>query len=69
MAQAARIQTVLDSVTRPSRTCPWPQTNGANSYISEIYGSNVFTLNKLQKTLPKTVYARFIQQQQVSVFN
>ncbi|KAJ3302322.1 hypothetical protein HDV03_005155 [Kappamyces sp. JEL0829] len=36
---------------------------GANQYISDIYNSNVFTLKKLQATLPKPIYNRFLQQQ------
>jgi hypothetical protein len=64
----ARIQSVIDSVTRPARSCEWPKaSDGKNAYISEIFGNNVFTLKKLQQTLPKTVYARFIQQIKVAL--
>ncbi|KAI8907956.1 glutamine synthetase type III N terminal-domain-containing protein [Gorgonomyces haynaldii] len=62
MAQQARIQAVLDNVSRSNRSVDWPSSNGKNLYISEIYGSNVFTLKKLQSAIPKPVYARFIQQ-------
>jgi len=64
MSQTARIQATNDVVSRPARKADWPKTpNGSNQYISDIYGSNVFTLKKLQATLPKPVYNRFIQQQ------
>jgi glutamine synthetase len=67
MSKAARIQTQVESVNRPSRTCDWPKSSktGNNAYISEIFGSQVFGLSKLQEALPKTVYARFIQQLKV----
>jgi glutamine synthetase len=45
------------------RTVDWPQKpSGGNAYSADIYGSQVFTLSKLQETLPKPVYNRFIQQ-------
>ncbi len=67
MSQQARLQSVLDSVSRPGRSCEWPKaSDGKNAYISDIFGTNVFTLKKLQQTLPKTVYARFIQQIKVA---
>ncbi|KAJ3324337.1 hypothetical protein HDV06_000376 [Boothiomyces sp. JEL0866] len=62
MSQTARINTALESVNRPNRVAEWPKTGEKNSYISDIYGTNVFTLKKLQTTLPKSVYARFIEQ-------
>jgi glutamine synthetase len=70
MSSQARVTAVLDSVARPARTCEWPKTtDGKNAYISDIYGTNVFTLKKLQQTLPKTVYARFVQQIKVIDIN
>ncbi|KAJ3152001.1 hypothetical protein HDU89_001648 [Geranomyces variabilis] len=62
MSQSARISAVLDGVQRPGRTVEWPQKGNRPAYISEIYGQNVFDLKGLQQTLPKPVYARFIQQ-------
>lgn len=67
-----RLNAVIESVTRPGklvsltigRTADWPQkATGGNAYSADIYGSQVFTLSKLQATLPKPVYNRFIQQQ------
>ena len=67
MSQQARIQAVLDNVVRPGRNVEWPKNSkGDNLYISEIYGSNVFTLKKLQNSIPKPVYARFVQQIKVN---
>jgi glutamine synthetase len=66
MTQEARITAINDSVTRPARSVEWPKTGQRHSYPSEIFGQNVFTLKTLQQTLPKTVYARFIQQIKVS---
>ncbi|KAJ3011939.1 hypothetical protein HKX48_006560 [Thoreauomyces humboldtii] len=62
MSQSARIDAVQDSVLRTGRTVDWPQKGNRPAYISEIYGQNVFDLKGLQSTLPKPVYARFIQQ-------
>ncbi|KNC97555.1 uncharacterized protein SPPG_07029 [Spizellomyces punctatus DAOM BR117] len=62
MSQQARINAVQDTVQRPGRSVDWPQTGNRPAYVSEIYGTNVFSLKNLQQTLPKPVYARFIQQ-------
>ena len=68
MSQQARISAVNEVVSLSARKADWPKTsNGSNQYISEIYGSNVFTLKKLQETLPKPVYNRFIEQQKVDL--
>ena len=68
MSQFARISAVNEVVTRPARKADWPKTSsGSNQYISDIYGSYVFTLKKLQATLPKPVYNSFIQQQKVGL--
>lgn len=61
--KSARIQSQIETVNRSGRTCEWPQDKGGNnSYISDIFGAQVFTLKKMQAALPKTVYARFVQQ-------
>lgn len=63
MAQHARVQAVLENTSRQARNVAWPlKQDGRHQYISEIYNSQVFTFRKLQEALPKTVYARFIQQ-------
>ncbi|KAJ3015413.1 hypothetical protein HKX48_004600 [Thoreauomyces humboldtii] len=64
MTQDSRIAAVQDSVLRTGRTVDWPQKDGGArpSYISEIYGQNCFDLKTLQKTLPKSIHARFVQQ-------
>ncbi len=52
----------LKATNNQQRNVEWPQENNRNAYISHIYGSNVFTLKKLQESIPKSVYARYIQQ-------
>ncbi|KAJ3184897.1 hypothetical protein HDU85_001587 [Gaertneriomyces sp. JEL0708] len=62
MSQTARITAVQSSVSREGRVVAWPQTGSRPAYVSEIYGTSVFGLKQLQASLPKPVYARFIQQ-------
>ncbi|RKO87926.1 hypothetical protein BDK51DRAFT_39028 [Blyttiomyces helicus] len=62
MSQAARIAALQDTTARPGRTVEWPQENGKPVYVSKTFGVNVFSLKTLSETLPKSVYARFIQQ-------
>ena len=62
MTQNARINAINDTVTRQGRQVEWPMEGHRHAYPSEIFGRNVLTLKTLQETLPKTVYARFIQQ-------
>ena len=57
-----RTQALQDAVNRGTRNVEWPKVDNRLAYISEVYGESVFSLNTLQKTLPKPVYARFIQQ-------
>ncbi|KAJ3090710.1 hypothetical protein HK102_002895 [Quaeritorhiza haematococci] len=64
MSSTARTQALLGNVERKSRQVEWPKHGDRPAYVSEIYGENVFSLQTLQKTLPKPVYARFIQQVQ-----
>ncbi len=45
-----------------SRSIEWPKTGTRPAYTSEIFGSQVFSLQTLQKTLPKPVFSRFVQQ-------
>jgi glutamine synthetase len=57
-----RAQTQLESLSRPTRHVEWPKRGGRPAYLSEVFGESVFSLKTLQTTLPKPVYARFIQQ-------
>lgn len=59
----ARFNAILDSVNKPGRSIEYPKLpSGRPKYTAEIFGENVFTLKTLQNTLPKPVYAKFIQQ-------
>jgi hypothetical protein len=49
------------------RQIDWPTLNGRPAFTSELYGEQVLSLQVLQKSLPKPVYARFIEQVQVNV--
>ncbi len=66
MTQEARIGAIAEGVTRGARSVDWPKLGHRSAYPSEVFGTNVFTLKKLEQTLPKPVYARFIQQIKVS---
>lgn len=61
--QTARYEAVMNAINAPSRTFDYPKhSNGRPKYPSEIFGENVFNLNKLASTLPKPVYAKFLHQ-------
>jgi glutamine synthetase len=60
--QTARVQAVIDNVSHSSRNVDWPSKAGKHLYVSEVYGSQVFDLAKLERALPKAVYAQFIEQ-------
>jgi glutamine synthetase len=68
MTKEARTNAVQEQVVRPKRHIQWPTNGARHQYPAEIFGQNVFTLKTLQQTLPKTVYARFIQQIKVFKF-
>jgi glutamine synthetase len=68
MTQEARIGAIAEGVTRGARSVDWPKLGHRSAYPSEVFGTNVFTLKKLEQTLPKPVYARFIQQIKVDCF-
>lgn len=59
-----RTHALQEAVNRSTRHVDWPKKEGQNrlAYVSEIFGESVFSLSTLQKSLPKPVYARFIQQ-------
>lgn len=60
----ARTSAIVATGTRPSRQVDWPQTGDRPSYVSEIYGQNVFTLTQMSKTLPKPMFKEFVNQLQ-----
>lgn len=61
MAHQARINTVVESLTRGPRNVIFPQKNGQVQPVSEIFGQNVFTRSEMAKMLPKPVYKTFVQ--------
>lgn len=61
MAHQARINTVVESLTRGPRNVVFPQKNGQVQPVSEVFGQNVFTRTEMAKMLPKPVYKTFIQ--------
>ncbi len=64
----ARVSAVIDSVQRQPRVVEWPKQGSRPAYVSELFGEHVFSLQRLQKTLPKPVYNIFIQQLKVRGF-
>jgi glutamine synthetase len=60
MADQARINTVVESLTKAPRSVIFPQKNGQIQPISEIFGQNVFTRKEMAKYLPKPVYKTFV---------
>ena len=60
MAHQARINTVVESLTKAPRNVIFPQKNGQVQPISEIFGQNVFTRKEMAKYLPKPVYKTFV---------
>ena len=68
MSFEARQRVIAEALTRPTRNVEFPKhASGRPKYPSEIFGENVFTLRTLQFTLPKPVYAKFIQQIKVHI--
>lgn len=61
MAHQARINSVVESLTKAPRKVDFPQKNGQVQPISEIFGQNVFSRNEMSKMLPKPVYKTFVQ--------
>lgn len=56
MTHQARVDTVVESLTRAPRTIAFPERNGRIQSVSEIFGENVFSLPKMSKMLPKPVF-------------
>ncbi|KAG0748352.1 hypothetical protein G6F57_005136 [Rhizopus arrhizus] len=61
MAHQARVNTVVESLTKAPRYVQFPSKNGQILPISEIFGKNVFSRNEMSKMLPKPVYKTFIE--------
>ncbi|SAM09800.1 hypothetical protein [Absidia glauca] len=63
MAHQARVNSVVDSLTKAPRNIQFPTTkDGRLQSTSEIFGQNVFSLKEMSKMLPKPVYKNFIKQ-------
>ncbi|KAG0191711.1 hypothetical protein DFQ28_011186, partial [Apophysomyces sp. BC1034] len=62
MAHEARLNTVVESLTKAPRNIAFPTKNGRLQSISEIFGQNVFSLKEMSKMLPKPVFKSFTKQ-------
>eukprot|EP00833_Pecoramyces_ruminatium_P003811 jgi/Orpsp1_1/1177843/evm.model.c7180000063089.1 len=60
-----RIAQLLEPVCHPNvRNITLPKhEDGRQLYPHEIFGQNVFDLNTMERTLPKSVFQKFRQQQ------
>ncbi|KAI8982969.1 hypothetical protein BDB01DRAFT_791869 [Pilobolus umbonatus] len=61
MAHQARINTVVESLTKAPRNVAFPTKNGQVQPTSEIFGQNVFSRKEMARMLPKPVYKTFVQ--------
>ena len=61
MAHQARINTVVESLTRGPRNVEFPSRNGQVKPVSEIFGQNVFSRSEMSKMLPKPVFKTFME--------
>ncbi|KXS16211.1 glutamine synthetase/guanido kinase [Gonapodya prolifera JEL478] len=58
-----RAESAIAQLDKPVRSVDFPQTSkGLPESLAAFYGQNVFTLKKMQETLPKPIYQRFLQQ-------
>ncbi|KXS19069.1 glutamine synthetase/guanido kinase [Gonapodya prolifera JEL478] len=58
-----RAESAVAQLDKPVRSTEFPQTSkGLPESLAAFYGQNVFTLKKMQETLPKPIYQRFLQQ-------
>ncbi|KAI8393873.1 uncharacterized protein BYT42DRAFT_552521 [Radiomyces spectabilis] len=63
MAHAARLKSVVESLTRGHRNIEFPtKPDGRPQSVAEVFGQNVFTLKEMSKMLPKPVFKSFIRQ-------
>ncbi|CAO3701668.1 unnamed protein product [Rhizopus stolonifer] len=61
MAHQARVNTVVESLTKAPRFVEFPSKHGQVQPLSENFGKNVFTRTEMSKMLPKPVYKTFIE--------
>ncbi|KAF9537126.1 hypothetical protein BGW38_010081 [Lunasporangiospora selenospora] len=59
---SARVDTLRDIVSRPTRSISYPKKDGKSVYTSEFFGENVFDLKKMANALPKPAFANFLKQ-------
>ncbi|CAO3650748.1 unnamed protein product [Cunninghamella blakesleeana] len=64
MAHQARVNSVVDSLTKAPRNVKFPTAKDGSRLLStsEIFGENVFSLKVMATMLPKPVYKNFIKQ-------
>ncbi|KAJ3341669.1 hypothetical protein HDU93_004303 [Gonapodya sp. JEL0774] len=59
----SRQEATIAQTEKPIRSVTFPQTSrGHPESLANFYSENVFTLKKMQETLPKPIYAKFLQQ-------
>ncbi|CEG73488.1 hypothetical protein RMATCC62417_08862 [Rhizopus microsporus] len=61
MAHQARLNTVVESLTKSPRYVEFPSKNGQVQPLSSNFGKNVFTRTEMAKMLPKPVYKTFVE--------
>ncbi|KAI9263243.1 glutamine synthetase type III N terminal-domain-containing protein [Phascolomyces articulosus] len=62
MTHEARINTVVESLTKAPRNINLAEGGGKAKTITEVFGSNVFTLKEMSRTLPKPIFKSFMKQ-------
>lgn len=61
MAHQARLNTVVESLTKAPRYVEFPSKGGQVRPLSENFGKNVFTRTEMANMLPKPVYKIFVE--------
>ena len=56
MTHEARINTVVESLTKAPRNINLADDSGKAKTITEVFGSNVFSLKEMSRTLPKPIF-------------
>ncbi|KAG2216121.1 hypothetical protein INT45_011321 [Circinella minor] len=62
MTHEARINTVVESLTKAPRNINLSDDSGKAKTITEVFGSNVFSLKEMSRTLPKPIFKSFMKQ-------
>ncbi|KAI8987917.1 hypothetical protein BDF20DRAFT_852838 [Mycotypha africana] len=63
MSQQARIDVISGAYGRANRKIEFPKNaSGKHESMSDIFGTNVFSIKKMAKSLPKPVFENFRQQ-------